>query len=167
VKKSVNGEGKAMSRIFENSVVYVTVSLLFALAVVATLVGGGSLPTFSPTAVPEQPASEIMLMSSIRSAIGSYTGTPLPPPDPDQQLRYAGTPLPPPDPDQQLRYAGTPLPPPDPDQHLRYAGTPLPPPDPDQQLRCAGTPLPPPDPDQHLRYAGTPLPPPDPDILLT
>jgi len=136
VKKSVIGEGKAMSRIFENSVVYVTVSLLFALAVVATLVGGGSLPAFSPTVVP---------LNTVN--VGSVTpyGIPFPPPDPDSRVHLAGIPLPPPDPDARLRHAGIPLPPPDPDA-LR-AGIPLPPPDPDARLRHAGIPLPPPDPD--------------------
>lgn len=95
-----------MSRIFENSVVYVTVSLLFALAVLSTLVVGGSLPAFSPTVVPQDTVNLGAVLPQ---------GIPLPPPDPDGRLRHAGTPLPPPDPDLYPRYAGTPLPPPDPD----------------------------------------------------
>ncbi|MCS6954563.1 MAG: hypothetical protein RMK57_15685 [Bryobacterales bacterium] len=112
-----------MSRVLENPVVYVTVSVLFALAVLSTLVFGGSLPAFSPTILPAAYAVE--------KAIIQPAGTPLPPPDPDGHLLYAGTPLPPPDPDGRLLYVGTPLPPPDPDGRLLYRGTPLPPPDPD------------------------------------
>lgn len=155
MKKSVIRKGKAMSRVLQNPVVYLTVSVLFALAVLTTLVAGGSLPAFSPTVPP---------VELTKVSLAEPAGIPLPPPDPDARVLPTGIPLPPPDPDAVVRVVGIPLPPPDPDHGLRNLGIPLPPPDPDVVVRLAGIPLPPPDPDDHFRSLGIPLPPPDPDI---
>jgi hypothetical protein len=81
-----------MTRLLGNSVLYVTVCVLFVLAICANVFSGGSIPEFSTRLVPQSVQLEI-------------SHGPVPPPDPDVTLRLAHGPVPPPDPDVMLRLA--------------------------------------------------------------
>ncbi len=93
-----------MTKLLQNSVVYSTICVLFALAIFASITAGGSVPAFGTAFIPQQ-AYDAQLSSM-----------PVPPPDPQTPpVRIAAMPVPPPDPQTPpVRIAAMPAPPPDP-----------------------------------------------------
>jgi hypothetical protein len=83
------------------------------LAVVASLLSGGSLPTFSPAVAP-QPVGEITASQLVERVTLPPHGIPLPPPDPWDACAMPAFHCGPADADVLVRQAGIPLPPPDP-----------------------------------------------------
>jgi hypothetical protein len=109
-----------MTSLFRNARVYAIVCLLFGLAILASALTGGSIPTFAAGLVPNPVSHEL-------------ASSPVPPPDPGTPpAQLASSPVPPPDPGTPpAQLASSPVPPPDPGTPpAQLASSPVPPPDP-------------------------------------